>query len=262
MNKPIITIITVSYNAKSIIEETILSVINQTYPNIEYIVIDGGSTDGTIDIIKKYENKITQWISEPDKGIYDAMNKGINLATGEWINFMNCGDSFCNENTLELFINKIEDNNKYDIVYGNTIINCTIGKYKVLPEKLENLSIHMPFCHQSTFVQTKLAQKRPFDLQYKYVADYNFFYHAYQNRNTFKYIDLTIANYQIDEGYSASNMNKCIIEAHKINNKKLSTFNKLAFKFRAFLINNLPKKIVYAIRSVNYKNNERYINLH
>ena len=95
-----ISVITVAYNASRYIETTILSVINQTYSNIEYIIIDGGSTDGTVDIIKKYSNKISYWISEPDKGIYDAMNKGINKATGEWINFMNAGDTFHNPDTL------------------------------------------------------------------------------------------------------------------------------------------------------------------
>ena len=91
---PLITIITVAYNAVKDIENTILSVLNQTYPNIEYIIIDGGSTDGTLDIIKKYEDKISYWVSEPDKGIYDAMNKGTLKATGVWLNFMNAGDTF------------------------------------------------------------------------------------------------------------------------------------------------------------------------
>ena len=92
------------YNAVTTIETTILSVINKNYSNIEYIVIDGGSIDGTVDIIKKYADKITDWVSEPDKGIYDAMNIGIIVATGEWINFMNTGDTFYNENVFsEIF---------------------------------------------------------------------------------------------------------------------------------------------------------------
>ena len=104
MNNPLISVVTVSYNAVTTIEKTILSVINQNYSNIEYIVIDGGSIDGTVDIIKKYADKITYWVSEPDKGIYDAMNKGIIVATGEWINFMNTGDTFYNENVFsEIF---------------------------------------------------------------------------------------------------------------------------------------------------------------
>lgn len=93
-NNPLISVVTVSYNAVGTIEQTLLSVINQTYPNIEYIIIDGGSTDGTVDIIKKYADEIVYWISEPDKGIYDAMNKGIKKANGEWINFINAGDSY------------------------------------------------------------------------------------------------------------------------------------------------------------------------
>ena len=97
----LISVVTVSYNAVSTIEQTILSVINQTYPNVEYIIIDGGSTDGTVDIIKKYADKIAYWVSEPDKGIYDAMNKGGLKTTGDFIQFLNAGDWLENEHVIE-----------------------------------------------------------------------------------------------------------------------------------------------------------------
>ena len=89
MDAPIISVITVCYNVASSIEKTMLSVLNQTYKNLEYIIIDGNSTDGTVDIIKSYAERLTFWISEPDNGIYDAMNKGIVKATGEVLIFMN-----------------------------------------------------------------------------------------------------------------------------------------------------------------------------
>ena len=100
MNLPKITVITVVRNDVAHIEHTMLSVLGQTYGNVEYIVIDGGSTDGTVDIIKKYADKLAYWVSEPDGGIYPAMNKGLQHATGEWVNFMNSGDSFADDKVL------------------------------------------------------------------------------------------------------------------------------------------------------------------
>lgn len=110
-----ISIITVCFNAVGVIEKTILSVISQTYNDVEYIIIDGGSTDGTLDIVKKYENYIAYWISEPDSGIYNAMNKGVKYATGLYCNFMNAGDFFINEKVLE---NIFTSNRNEDLISG------------------------------------------------------------------------------------------------------------------------------------------------
>jgi glycosyltransferase involved in cell wall biosynthesis len=99
--KPFMSVITVVFNSASFLEYTILSVIRQDFVDFEYIIIDGGSTDETIDLIKKHEDRIDFWISEPDKGIYDAMNKGVDLARGEWLNFMNAGDRFVNNSVLK-----------------------------------------------------------------------------------------------------------------------------------------------------------------
>ncbi len=117
----LISIITVTYNCNDKIESTILSVINQTYLNIEYIIIDGGSTDGTIDIIKKYEKKISYWSSEKDNGIYEAMNKGILKAHGKWLNFMNSGDVFYSTSVLnDIFSENIPIN--IDLLYSDYVL--------------------------------------------------------------------------------------------------------------------------------------------
>ena len=120
-DKPLVSIVTVVYNGEVFLEKTIQSVINQSYSNIEYIIIDGGSTDETVDIIKKYEDRIDYWVSEIDSGIYDAMNKGIDLASGDWINFMNAGDSFVGCNVL-LNLNYFLSDINYDIIYGDVNI--------------------------------------------------------------------------------------------------------------------------------------------
>lgn len=173
---PKVTIVTVCLNAVNDIEKTLTSVVNQTYPNIEYIIIDGGSNDGTINIIEKYIDKIKYYISEPDEGIYNAMNKGIKIATGEWINFMNAGDYFYQSQTVSLFIENIK-NVDADIVYGDT--NCIYNGYGEIirkPYQIFDIKKHMVFCHQSCFVKTEIMKSHPFSLKYKIASDYNFFY--------------------------------------------------------------------------------------
>jgi len=135
-NKPLISIVTVVFNGAETLEETIQSVINQTYDNIEYIIIDGGSTDGTIDIIKKYEDRINYWISESDSGIYDAMNKGIQCAQGEYLFFLNSDDVFIQSNMKVLF-EKIMLS-RYDIIHGNIFIKESKIIIKPLSKKKSN----------------------------------------------------------------------------------------------------------------------------
>ena len=176
--QPKISIITVCYNAVQIIEETILSVINQTYTNIEYIIIDGGSNDGTVDIINKYNDKISYWVSEPDKGIYDAMNKGIEKATGEWVNFMNAGDSFCSLSVISE-LNREGAFDSCDLVYGDVIGKYKIGNRLLKAGNLKNITKTMQFSHQSTFAKCSLMKENLYVLTYRLAADYNFILSLY-----------------------------------------------------------------------------------
>ena len=158
---PKVSIITVVYNGIEFLEETIKSVIAQTYPNIEYIIVDGGSKDGTLDIIKKYEAHISKWISEPDKGIYDAMNKGIDLATGDWQNFLNAGDSFVDNNVLEkIFTTNLEN---ITLVYGDIIAIRENGqKLNVNAIDLKDdksIIKGMKVCHQAIFYNKNIMIK-------------------------------------------------------------------------------------------------------
>lgn len=121
MRTPMFSIITICYNAASDIERTLQSVVAQTYRNIEYIVIDGASTDKTLDIISKYSAEVSQMVSEKDGGLYDAMNKGLSLATGEYVCFLNAGDSFFEEKTLEKIVQGL-DGSTPDLIYGDTAL--------------------------------------------------------------------------------------------------------------------------------------------
>ena len=230
-NNPLISVVTVSYNAVSTIEQTILSVINQTYPHIEYIIIDGGSTDGTVDIIKKYADKIAYWVSEPDKGIYDAMNKGGLKATGDFIQFLNAGDWFENEYVIEKILNKSSTTNNVSIIYGKTMKifekYCTIE----LPPMLSKIKSRLPFCHQSSFIKLELLQMHPYNTNYKLVADDEFFYSMYMNNVIFLFVDEIISKYDAYSGVSSCNIKQALWENYQIRGKS----NNIYFLFIVYL---------------------------
>ncbi|MBR1538500.1 MAG: glycosyltransferase, partial [Bacteroidales bacterium] len=123
MTKPRISVVTICYNARNVVEKTILSVVGQTYGNLEYLIIDGASKDGTMTVIDRYRERIEttgRIVSEPDKGLYDAMNKGIRLATGQWILFMNADDVFVDEHVVADFAAFLEIHPEAEVVFGNT----------------------------------------------------------------------------------------------------------------------------------------------
>ena len=198
-----VSVITICYNVVHDIEKTVLSVINQKNCEIEYIIVDGASTDGTIDIINKYRDRISKIVSEPDKGIYDAMNKGIKLVTGDWINFLNAVDSYNNDTVLSRFIHEIKDST--DIAYGDTNLIYTCGVRLWKPFPLELMKERMCFGHPATFVKTSYHKQHLFDTSYKSSADYKFFFDAYyKDKVLFQYIPQIVANFEAEGGISAT----------------------------------------------------------
>lgn len=203
MNK--VSVVTVSYNCVNTIELTIKSVINQSYFNVEYVVIDGVSNDGTCELISRYKDSIDVFVSEKDSGIYDAMNKSLNFITGDWILFMNSGDYFADERVLEnIFSNRFYDTT--DVIYGDTIVNCynKLKYSKALP--LSRISRCMPFSHQSVLVKSDLLRQKPFNLSYKIVADFAFFRELYYDEKSFFYHPHPISIYELISGVSAKQL--------------------------------------------------------
>lgn len=217
---PLITIVTVVLNDVRFIEKTIQSVLNQTYQNIEYIIIDGGSTDGTLNIIRKYEKFLDFWVTEKDKGIYHAMNKGRKIAKGKWINFMNSGDTFYSKDTIK------------SITFTNFQNSSIIyGKARLFNESRKLIKILKPFicnkfnlallgganiCHQAVFYNADI--KFRFPDEFKICGDLFSYFH-YINYRPSKYIDNIICNYYL--GGVSKNNNKSKSERQTILRKQV-----------------------------------------
>lgn len=182
-NPVLVTVVTVCRNVKSSLEKTMNSLLHQSYAHIDYVIIDGASTDGTPEMLGK--TKGVRWISEPDMGIYDAMNKGIRMAEGEWVIFMNAGDVFASDDTLSKVFSVERD---ADVIYGDVIKGDNIKK----AESPHN-GHRMYFCHQSAFVRTSCLKEFPFDIQHRMSADFKQMKQLYLAGKTFMQLDFPIA---------------------------------------------------------------------
>ena len=191
-----ISIITVCYNSATTIEKTILSVASQTYANIEYIIVDGNSKDNTLEILKKHENKILKWISEPDKGLYDAMNKGIAMATGDLIGILNSDDTFHSNTVIEDIVN-FHRKNDIEASVGNIVQHRENGKivrlYSSKYWNPEKLTIGFMPPHPSIFFKKDLFNKfGNYDLGFKIGADYELITRFFlKNKITWMYSGIT-----------------------------------------------------------------------
>ena len=197
--QPTFSIITITYNAVRLVEQTLLNVLSQSYPNIEYIVIDGGSTDGTVDIIRRYESGLAYWVSEPDKGIYDAMNKGLQKATGDYVWFINAGDTLCSSDTVQSIVSKLQ-------------------KRKL---SWKSFRMGMLVCHQSFIPKRAIAPS--YDLQYRYSADFDWCIRCMKQARSFCNTHLTLSDF-LDGGTSTTQRKASLRERYAIMCKYYGTF--------------------------------------
>jgi glycosyltransferase involved in cell wall biosynthesis len=193
---PLFSIITVVKDCKNDIEKTILSVVKQEYPSFEYIIIDGGSADGTLEIIKNYECTIDSLVTESDNGTYYAMNKGLSIAKGQWINFMNAGDKFLDSSVLAKVSSHLKMNNM-DILYGSTLVAKGNNRKLVRPRPLHKIANgRMVFVHQSSFVKRSVINELGFNEKYKINSDYDLFLQLYSRDFSFSEMDEVISIYK------------------------------------------------------------------
>lgn len=218
MKTPLFSIITITFNAESTLEPTLRSVAAQQENDYEYLIVDGASKDGTVALARQYDC-VTRIISEPDRGLYDAMNKGIKAATGEYLVFLNAGDSLYAPDTL----NKLHDfigENRPDILYGETAIVDSDRRFIAMrrlktPEKLSWKSFRMGMlvCHQAFIVRRELAPL--YDLSYRFSADFDWCIRCMKKARTIANTHLTLINY-LNEGVTTRNHKASLKERYRI----------------------------------------------
>jgi len=238
-----LSVITITWNAAATLERTLRSVREQSWPHIEHLIIDGGSDDGTLELIGRYAHEQLRWVSEPDRGLYDAMNKGAAMAKGDYLCFLNAGDTFFAADTVEKMMLTFEDASAPDILYGETAIVDNAGTFLHMrrlkaPEKLNWKSFRqgMVVCHQAFIVKRELFE--PYNLAYRFSSDFDWSIRMMKKATSIHNTRLTLINY-LNEGMTTRNRKASLKERYRIMARhygQLSSFlHHLWFVVRALL---------------------------
>ncbi len=254
-----ISVITVCYNALDDLKKTCESLLEQSLVDIEYIVVDGASNDGTVEFLKECDTLFPEerflWKSEPDHGVYDAMNKGIDLATGEWVIFMNAGDTFA-DSTILAKMNSFLRNaaSEIGVVYGDTCEVYQWGNMFLTDDEDSSRNPTMPFCHQSAFTRCTWLKQFHFNLRYKIIADHDFYYQLRQKKVSFLHCPLVISRFEAQNGLSSKSPLLIQLEHAHIHGMDQHWHWPLRYLYIMIrsgcvqpLKDILPKKLVYAI---------------
>ena len=254
--KPLITVVTVVFNDEKHLEETILSVINQTYDNVEYIIIDGGSTNDTLNIIKKYEHAIDYWVSENDKGLYDAMNKGIDLATGEFIGFVNA-DDFLYETILSE-LGSAGRLRQFDFTLGCVDIYTENTEYQETYNYSKELIInknyifHMPTHHLSIYIRSNIFKEvGKFNTDFKIRADFDLLIRVIDHTKLFLIFQNCVGGFRVggvSGSYSTFLENNKILKMYNVSLHR-RVRNILPSLLKVFIVRSMPELFVRWLRS-------------
>ena len=232
-----ISVITVCYQAVGQLAETMESVLQQTYPNLEYIIVDGGSTDGTLELINKTVRGQARVVSEPDHGIYDAMNKGVRLCQGEYVVFMNAGDRFVSQQTVEQVAGMASDKRE-DILYGNNY-DYLVGKRRLINNQKDHVNslfflMSKMICHQAIFAKREWLLRIPFDTSYHYAADRKWLIQCVKANAVLCYVPVEICIYDragtssLEENFERvrEEIDRCLLEEYPVRARMLLIIKK------------------------------------
>jgi glycosyltransferase involved in cell wall biosynthesis len=210
--RSIISIIIVTYNAQPTIQRTLNSVLGQTYKNTEIIIIDGVSSDGTVELIKECIDTPFKLVSEPDKGIYDAMNKGVCISTGDWVIFMNSGDTFASEAVLEELFSGRPIESDIDLLYGNTVVKDSGVTIRPPSSLGKGFFFYETICHQSIFCRNEIFSKIGyFNTCLKIAADREWLIKAICAKLKFRYVPIDVCVWE-KEGFSTQHRDLSAVE--------------------------------------------------